>query len=148
MKVDIKQFYELSLDEFHDIIALRIEVFIIEQDCPYQDLDGKDKKSHHLFIRNNDNQIIATARILPPGLSYPEISIGRVVSSAKNRESKLGHLIMEQSLTFIHKKWENQSVKLSAQTHLTKFYEKHGFNSTGKEYFEDGIPHTEMKLTK
>ena len=148
MTIDIKPFHELTLDEFHDLISLRIDVFVLEQNCPYQDLDGKDKQSFHVIIQDENKDIIGTARILPAGISYPEIAIGRVVSSRNKRNAKIGHLIMEQSLLFIDQKWPNQSVKLSAQTHLTKFYEKHGFASTGKEYFEDGIPHTEMKLTK
>lgn len=148
MTLEIKAFNELSLEEFHDLIALRIAVFVIEQNCPYQELDGKDKESYHLILKNKENNIIGTARILPAGLSYPEISIGRVVTDAQSRELKLGHKIMTESLDFIQKKWPNKSVKLSAQTHLTHFYGKHGFISTGKEYLEDGIPHTEMKLTK
>jgi|TARA_R110000737_G_scaffold223373_3_gene238400 ElaA protein len=148
MTIEIKAFNDLSLDEFHDLIALRIAVFVIEQDCPYQDLDGKDKSSYHLILRNDDDKIIGTARILPAGLSYPEIAIGRVVTSIESRELKLGHKIMEHALEFIQQKWENKSVKLSAQSHLTGYYGKHGFVSTGKEYLEDGIPHTEMKLTK
>ncbi len=148
MNLEIKSYEQLSLDEFHDIIALRIAVFVIEQDCPYQELDGKDKKSFHLIARNEENKIVGTARIIPSGISYPEISIGRVVTSSESRKLKLGHTIMENALAFIDQKWKNEPVKLSAQTHLTHFYEKHGFQSTGKEYLEDGIPHTEMKLTK
>jgi len=147
MRVSIKYFDELSLLEFHDLIALRIEVFVIEQNCPYQDLDGKDIESFHLLVKDVDENIIGTARILPPGLSYPEIAIGRVVTHQKYRNSGLGHVIMTQSMEFIKNKWDSdKSVKLSAQRHLTKFYEKHGFKSTGKEYLEDGIPHTEMKF--
>jgi ElaA protein len=147
MEVSIKYFDELSLMEFHDLIALRIEVFVIEQNCPYQDLDGKDIKSFHLLVKDIDEGIIGTARILPPGLSYPEISIGRVVSDKRQRNSGLGHLIMSNAMEFIKNKWDSKkSVKLSAQSHLTNFYEKHGFKSTGKEYLEDGIPHTEMKF--
>ncbi len=148
MDVFIKQFDELSLIEFHDIVALRISVFVVEQNCPYQELDGKDKMSFHLFVKEGDS-IVGTARILPPGLSYPEIAIGRVVSSIDKRDCGLGHLIMEESLKFISNHWKDpQNVKLSAQSHLKKYYEKHGFTSTGKEYLEDGIPHTEMILVK
>jgi ElaA protein len=148
MTIEIKSYKELSLDEFHDIIALRIAVFVIEQNCPYQELDGKDKNSFHLIARNENNKIVGTARIIPAGISYHEVAIGRVVTSPEARNHKLGHKIMENALTFIDQQWKNESVKLSAQTHLTHFYQKHGFHSTGKEYLEDGIPHTEMKLTK
>lgn len=145
---EIKQFYELTLDEFHDMVALRLSVFVLEQNCTYQDLDGKDKLSYHLLVKDKAMAIVGTARIIPAGIVYPEIAIGRVVSDQKNRNSKIGHLIMGQSLTFIQNKWSNKSIKLSAQSHLRKFYEKHEFVATGKEYLEDGIPHMEMHLTK
>ena len=143
MEFDIKAYRDLSLDEFHDLIALRIQVFVIEQDCPYQELDGKDKKGFHLIVKSN-HKIIATTRILPAGVSYPEISIGRVVVDENFRKLKLGHEIMRHSLDFIYKEFGNTPVKLSAQKHLEAYYEKHGFLSTGKEYLEDGIPHVEM----
>lgn len=140
---EIKHFKDLTLDEFHDLIALRIEVFIIEQNCPYQELDGLDKGAYHLLIREND-KIIATARILLPGIVYPEIAIGRVVSSPRYRSFKLGHLIMKNSIEFILNNLKENKARLSAQSHLVGYYEKHGFQSTGKNYLEDGIPHTEM----
>lgn len=146
MNISVKSFNELSLSEFHDLIALRISVFVVEQNCPYQELDGKDKMSFHLLIKDGDS-IVGTARILPAGLSYPEIAIGRVVSATDKRGSGLGHLIMKESLNFISKTWgTDEKVKLSAQSHLTSYYQKHGFISTGKEYLEDDIPHTEMIL--
>ena len=140
----IKHFTQLTLDEFHDIIALRMEVFVVEQDCPYQDLDGKDRDAYHLIIHSDDNQLTGTLRILKAGVYYPEIAIGRVVSHANFRDKKIGHLMMKKAIDFIEKDLKQKSIRLSAQTHLMKFYEKHGFRSTGKEYLEDGIPHTEM----
>ena len=146
MQVEIKHFNELTLNEFHDIIALRIQVFVIEQDCPYQELDGKDKVGYHLILRDLEGVLIGTTRILPKGISYPEFSIGRVVVTKNFRYLKLGHLLMEESMQFIEEKFGKQDVRLSAQTHLVKYYASHGFASTGKEYLEDGIPHTEMLL--
>ncbi|MDC1403217.1 GNAT family N-acetyltransferase [Crocinitomicaceae bacterium] len=146
MQVEIKHFNELTLNEFHDLIALRIQVFVIEQECPYQELDGKDNVGYHLILRNEEGAIIGTTRILPEGISYPEIAIGRVVVAENFRYLKLGHLLMEKSIQFIEEKFGKQDVRLSAQTHLVKYYASHGFASTGKEYLEDGIPHTEMLL--
>ncbi len=146
MEVEVKHYNTLTLNEFHDLIALRIKVFVIEQNCPYQDLDGKDKDAFHMIMRNDIQDIIGTARILKKGVSYPEIAIGRVVVDEKYRYLKLGHLLMQEALSFIGNQFGHENVKLSAQTHLCAFYASHGFASTGKEYLEDGIPHTEMLL--
>ncbi|MDC1186443.1 GNAT family N-acetyltransferase [Crocinitomicaceae bacterium] len=146
MQVEIKHYNEITLNEFHDLIALRIQVFVIEQDCPYQELDGKDKMAYHLILRNVEGAIIGTTRILPKGISYSEIAIGRVVVAENFRYLKLGHLLMLKSIAFIEEKFGKQDIRLSAQTHLVNYYATHGFTSTGKEYLEDGIPHTEMLL--
>jgi len=140
----VQLYSTLSLDHFHDIIALRIKIFVIEQDCPYQDLDGKDKLAHHLFYTNNEDEVVAATRILPQNISYAEVSIGRVVVDEKCRGTGLGHLIMEESMNFVQAEFGQVDVRLSAQKHLENYYGKHGFRSTGKEYLEDGIPHVEM----
>lgn len=142
----IKHYVDLSLNEFHDIIALRMQVFVVEQDCPYQDLDGKDKKSYHLIARNGKGDIIATARILPPGLAYPECAIGRVVIDEDNRGKGLGHDLMDECMKYALAEFGNSPILISAQKHLEKYYGHHKFESTGKEYLEDGIPHVEMKF--
>lgn len=148
MEFIVKAFHDLTLNDFHDIIALRIEVFVIEQNCPYQDLDGKDKVGFHLLVKQ-DGKIIGTTRILPQGVSYPEVSIGRVVIAKSHRMLKIGHQLMEKSMEFVYQYFGLVDVKLSAQKHLEKYYNHHGFLSTGKEYLEDGIPHVEMiKKTK
>lgn len=143
MIAEIKHYSELTTDEFHDIIALRIAVFVVEQDCPYQELDGLDKDAYHLIIKDG-NKTIATTRILKKGVAYPEIAIGRVVSSPEHRHLKLGYQLMEMSMNFIREELQETAVRLSAQSHLVNYYGKYGFQSTGKEYLEDGIPHTEM----
>lgn len=130
--------------EFHDIIALRIEVFVIEQNCPYQELDGKDIKAYHLIGRNGKGDLTATLRILPAGVSYPEVSIGRVVTHQMARGTGLGHEIMKDAHRFVLEEFGKVPVKLSAQSHLIDFYKQHGYLETGKEYLEDGIPHSEM----
>jgi ElaA protein len=144
MNFELKPFDTLSLEEFHDLIALRIKVFVIEQNCPYQDLDGKDKKSLHVIGRNAKGEILATARILPAGISYPEVGIGRVVVDPSERGTGAGHALMRSCMEFIENQFGKVPVRLSAQSHLEKFYMQHQFISTGKEYLEDGIPHVEM----
>lgn len=139
----VKHYSELSLDEFHDMIALRMAVFVVEQNCPYQDLDGLDRDAFHVLIKFQD-ELIATARILKAGVVYPEIAIGRVASSPQHRDKKLGHQLMTNAMSFIFNNFGSVPIKLSAQSHLTDYYAKHGFSSTGKTYLEDGIPHTEM----
>jgi len=144
MNFEIKAFDSLSLLEFHDLVALRIQVFVIEQNCPYQDLDGKDKKSFHVIGRDKNDEIKATARILPAGISYPEVAIGRVVVDPSERGTGAGHSLMNTCMEFIKNQFGAVAVRISAQKHLEKFYNQHQFISTGKEYLEDGIPHVEM----
>lgn len=145
MNVQIVSFDNLSLTNFHDLVALRIAVFVIEQNCPYQDLDGKDKQAFHALIRDEQtNKLIGTARILPAGLSYPEVSIGRVASHPDYRDKKIGHLLMTSTMDFVKKNLNDSDIRISAQSHLCRFYSQYGFVSTGKEYLEDDIPHTEM----
>lgn len=143
----VKFYTELTTNEFHDIIALRLKAFVVEQDCSYLDLDGKDKKCYHLICRDGFGKVVATARILPPGLSYPEVSIGRVVIDESIRGKGAGHELMRKSMAFVAEEFGNVPVRISAQKHLEKFYNQHGFISTGKEYLEDDIPHVEMLST-
>lgn len=140
----IKPFHELSLDEFHDMIALRIDTFILEQEAPYQDLDGNDKVSYHIFGKNKQEEIIATARIIPAGIKYQEVSFGRVTSALSHRKQKAGLEMMEKIMAFIKSTFGDVPVRISAQTYLLNFYGKFGFESTGKEYLEDNLPHVEM----
>ncbi len=140
----VKTFGELTTNEFHDLLALRIKVFVVEQNCPYEELDGKDKKSYHLIGREGTGEVVATARILPAGISYPEVAIGRVVIDESQRGTGLGHDLMKQCMKFIVEEFGKVPVRISAQKHLEKYYESHQFTSTGKEYLEDGIPHVEM----
>lgn len=141
----IKHYNELSKDEFHDLIQLRISVFVVEQNCPYQELDGKDEDSFHLIAKNENGILVATARILPKGLSYPDdVAIGRVVIASNFRGQHLGHSLMNECKKFIRQTYGQISIRLSAQKHLEKYYASHQFVSTGKEYLEDDIPHVEM----
>lgn len=138
------KFEELTLNEFHDIIAERIEVFVIEQECPYQELDGKDKKALHLYATNEKNDILAYARILPQGVSYKEVAIGRVITTQKGRGKGLGHELMKKAMEIIENTFGKVSVRLSAQEHLQQYYGAHGFVKVSEMYLEDNIPHVEM----
>lgn len=142
----VKHYRDLTLNEFHDIVALRLRVFVVEQDCAYLDLDGKDKKCYHLLCRDGKGNVVATARILPPGLSYPECAIGRVVIEDDIRGNGTGHELMSFAMKFALQEFGNSPIVISAQKHLEKYYGQHEFVSTGKEYLEDGIPHVEMKF--
>ena len=144
MKTEIKHYRDFSLNEFHDMIQLRIAVFVVEQNCPYQELDGLDKHCFHVLVKNDDDKIIATSRILPPELASLEPAIGRVVSDPAYRNMKLGHLLMKESISFIEQTFGKVTVILSAQEHLEGFYNSHGFEATSKRYLEDGIPHVKM----
>ena len=140
----IKNFSELSTEEIYNILKLRSEVFVVEQNCVYQDIDEKDKKATHLFIEKN-NEIIAYTRIFKKGYYYEENpSIGRVVVSKKERGKNLGKEIMLNSIEFIKKELEGRKIELSAQKYLDKFYTDLDFYSEGEDYLEDGIPHQRM----
>lgn len=144
MTVEIHHYVDLDKDDFHDLIALRIAVFVVEQNCPYIELDGKDKKAYHLIVKNEAKKIVGTLRIFAAGIAYNEASIGRVASHPDYRHLKIGHLMMKHAMDFIHHQLNKVNVRISAQTHLCNFYANYGFVATGHEYLEDGIPHSEM----
>lgn len=140
-----KYFEELSLRELYEIGRLRQEVFVLEQNCPYVDFDGKDLYCYHLMGFDENNRLVAYSRIVPKGVSYEDyISIGRVITSGLVRKSGLGRILMHESISVCEKLFGKSDIKISAQTYLLNFYESLGFVSTGKEYLEDDIPHTEM----
>jgi len=139
----IKSFSELNTNELYQILQLRAEVFVVEQDCVYQDVDGKDQKSLHVFGTKN-NKIIAYTRIFKPGDYFKNASIGRVVVVASERKFGFGHDLMKASILAIKNYFKEDIITISAQVYLKKFYESHGFYQVGKDYLEDGIPHIEM----
>ena len=143
MNISVKKFNELTVDELHDILQLRSEVFVVEQDCVYQDIDGKDRKALHIIGKKN-NKIVAYTRCFAPGIYFEEAAIGRVVVSAEERKFGFGHDIMKASVKAIQNEYKTEAIKLSAQTYLIKFYKTHGFNAIGEGYLEDGIPHIAM----
>jgi ElaA protein len=138
-----KPFAELTLEELYAIMRLRQEVFIVEQNCPYLDADGKDLKSHHLMGYVNNN-LVAYSRIVKPGVSYDEVSIGRVVSSTQHRGLAYGRQLMVESIRQIETLYGTVPIRIGAQQYLQKFYESFGFVREGEPYMEDGIPHIIM----
>lgn len=144
---DIKKFDELTTTELYRIMQLRLAVFSVEQNCAYQDADGKDLKSTHLSGYNENNELVAYARIVPAGISFKEVSIGRVITSEKARGTGAGKELMKTSMAFIEKEYGKVPIRIGAQCYLIKFYTSFGFAISGDEYLEDNIPHIEMVYT-
>ena len=140
----IKRFKELSNVELYSLLQLRSEVFVVEQNCVYQDIDGKDYKALHL-IGEFDNKIVAYARLFKSGDYFQNASIGRVVVAQKYRDKKWGHELIQNAINIIESNFEESKITISAQLYLQKFYESHGFIQTSAMYLEDDIPHIEMK---
>ena len=145
MKIVVKRFKELSVEEIYQILKVRADVFIIEQKCIYKDIDGKDEKAMHVMGKNN-NEIIAYTRILEGGEDYDFPSISRVVVKKENRGKERGRKIMKESIKYIVEELKEKTIVLAAQKYLEKFYRELGFIAEGEEYLEDEIPHQKMKL--
>ncbi len=145
MEFILKDFKDLSNIQLFEIYNLRSEVFIVEQNCAYQDVDNTDKVSKHLLIIEAET-LAAYARIIPPGVSYKEASIGRVVVKKTFRGKDLGKILMNQCIREMAVLYPKQEIVISAQSYLLKFYTELGFKAEGEEYLEDNIPHTKMRL--
>jgi len=143
MKFEFKSFNELSTDELYNILRLRSEIFVVEQNCVYNDLDGLDKAAVHQFLKK-DGEIIAYSRLLKPGTRFSEYSIGRVVVKQTERGTGLGIKMMEEAKKYIVNEWSATKIKISAQSYLQRFYESLGFEIITEMYLEDGIPHLRM----
>ena len=139
----LKPFDELTAKELYNILQLRNEVFIVEQNCPYQDLDNKDLYAFHLMGKK-ENKLVAYSRLLAPGISYSESSIGRVVSSPAARKTGIGKKLMNESIIQIKNLFQTDIIRIGAQLYLKKFYESFGFIQEGDTYLEDNIPHIIM----
>ena len=147
LKWVFKKFDELTAAELYAIIKLRNEVFVVEQNCVYQDADDKDQQSYHLAGWNGKN-LVAYTRIIPLGISYAAASIGRVVTSPKYRKTGIGKILMQESISRTFSQFNCSEIKIGAQVYLTGFYKSLGFFKSSDEYLEDGIPHIEMTLSK
>ena len=143
MNWTLKKFEDLTLTELYAILHLRNEVFVVEQNCIYLDVDNLDQSAWHLMGWQDDN-LIAYTRIFPPGISYKEPAIGRVVTSPKNRRSGFVKELMLQSISACEKLFGNTPITLSAQLYLKNFYTSLGFNAVSDVYLEDGIEHVKM----
>ncbi len=143
MNWKIKTFGELSNDEMYEILKLRSDVFVVEQNCIYQDCDGKDRSAYHLFAEEN-GEILVYLRILEKGVSYNEISIGRVLSNKKYRGKSLAKQMMIRAIEFIEVELDEKVIRISAQEYLLKFYSSFGFVKVSESYLEDDILHIEM----
>lgn len=139
----LKPFNQLTTIELYSLLQLRSEVFVVEQNCVYQDVDGKDEKAMHLFAEM-DNIIVAYARLFKPNDYFENASIGRVIVKESYRDLKLGHELMKQAIQAIQSKFNETKITISAQLYLKKFYESHGFVQTSETYLEDDIEHIEM----
>ena len=142
-----KKFEKLTSVELYEIIKLRIDIFVVEQNCPYPELDRKDYKAIHHFIKDND-EIVAYLRILPKGVSYDEMSIGRFIVKKDHRGRGFAKKILKNAINYIEKELNETEIRLSGQKYLEKFYNSFGFDTVSDVYLEDDIPHVEMLYNK
>lgn len=138
-------FAELSVRQLHDLLALRSEVFVVEQNCVFHEIDGLDPKTWHLLGLGDGGAIKAYARLIPPGIKSTDCLIGRVVTSPAARGGGSGRALMAEALAHCERLWPGQAITLPAQAHLERFYGSFGFAPSGEPYIEDGIPHIEMR---
>jgi ElaA protein len=138
------RFGQLGVDDLYDALALRERVFVVEQNCPYQDADGLDRHAWHLLGRDAAGTLQAVLRVVDPGHKYTEPSIGRVVTAPEARGTGLGRVLMVEGVQRCTAAWPGQGIRISAQAHLQRFYGSLGFEATGEPYLEDDIPHVEM----
>jgi ElaA protein len=143
LDIKTKYFKALTTKELYDLLQLRSEVFVVEQDCVYQDVDGKDQKALHILGYKKD-QLVAYTRVFKPGDYFKEASIGRVVVKEEERQYKFGYDIMNASIDAIKNNYKESIIRISAQTYLKRFYNNLDFIEVGEEYLEDGIPHINM----
>ncbi len=143
LNIKTKNFKELTTQELYDLLQLRSEVFVVEQDCVYQDIDGKDQNALHV-LGYKDGKIVAYTRIFKPGDYFKESSIGRVVVKENERQYKYGYDIMNASVLAIKTNFNTTEIRISAQTYLKRFYNNLDFKEVGEAYLEDGIPHINM----
>ena len=144
MEFTLKRFNELTVDELFEIYKLRVSVFVVEQHCPYQEVDDFDTSALHLCTRE-DGKLIAYLRILPKGTAFEEVSLGRVISV--NRRCGVGSLLVKEGIRAAREKFGAESIVLEAQTYARALYEKQGFVQVSDEFLEDGIPHNKMRLS-
>lgn len=139
----VKTFNELTTAELYEIIKARVDVFVVEQNCPYPDLDHYDQKAIHLWAEE-EGEVLAYCRIFDKEIKYPETSIGRVITTQKARGTGMGRQMISYAVQIIENRLKSTEIRISAQDYLIRFYSEFGFFDTGKKYMEDNLPHTEM----
>lgn len=143
MKLTVKHFSELNTEELFEIYKMRVSVFVVEQKCPYQEVDDADRTAYHLWLEDEDG-MQAYARVLPQGMTFPTVSIGRVI--ALKRRCGLGSKIVEAAIDAARSRFHADKITIEAQVYARSLYEKHGFRQISEEFLEDGIPHIQMQL--
>lgn len=138
-----KPFGELTIQQLYDMLRLRSEVFVVEQNCVFLDMDNKDQSCHHLLMYQN-GELEACARLVPPGVAYTQMSIGRIVTSPATRGTGLGKKLVQQAIDDCYRLFGNGPIKIGAQLYAKGFYESFGFKQVGDVYDEDGIDHIHM----
>ena len=146
MRWNYQRFDEINGIDLYEMLKLRVDVFIVEQNCSYSELDNYDLDSIHISCRD-ESGLIAYARLLPAGVKYDEPSIGRVIIRADKRGTGLAHKLMENCKRYMMGNWTPDKIRLQAQSHLEKFYNAHGFETISEPYVDDHIPHVDMILT-
>lgn len=143
MELIVKRFEELTPEELYEILKIRVAVFVVEQNCPYQEIDGRDKQSFHVYLKDDDG-IQAYLRVVDKGVSFDEVSIGRVI--ALKRRCGIGSRILAEGIKVAKNKLKAAAIRIEAQTYAKELYEKQGFRQVSEEFLEDGIPHVQMIL--
>ena len=143
MELVVKPFGDLTPWELYELLRLRVDVFVVEQNCPYPELDGRDPEALHVFLREGD-RVLACLRVLPPGTAFPEAALGRVVT--RDRGRGLGRRILDAGIQAARERLGAEALTIEAQTYVRALYESFGFRQTSEEFLEDGIPHIQMRL--
>ena len=146
IKWDFQTFRDLDVEQLYALLKLRVDVFVVEQACAYAELDEHDRhgETRHLTGQDELGELIAYARLLPPGLRYSEVNLGRVVVKADSRKQGIGHQLIQNGINESSRCWPQAPMKISAQDYLQRFYEQYGFTRVSEVYLEDGIPHIDM----
>ncbi|MGL5123086.1 MAG: GNAT family N-acetyltransferase [Fusobacteriaceae bacterium] len=147
MRIEIKKFNELTGEEIYEIFKIRAEIFVVEQNCIYNDLDKKDKEAIHLMMKDK-NEVKAYLRILKPGVSYPASSLGRVLVVKEARRKGFAEKILKEGIKYILQNYQGDKITIGAQEYLKEFYKKLGFEIESEVYLEDGIKHIDMSYKK
>ncbi|HLU80612.1 MAG TPA: GNAT family N-acetyltransferase [Flavobacteriaceae bacterium] len=146
INIQTKRFHQLSHSELYEILRLRAAVFVVEQNCVYQDIDSKDQNALHI-LGYHKNEIVAYARCFAPGAYFKEAAIGRILVKSNHRGEGWGHKMVSESVQAVIENFNTTSIRISAQEYLVDFYKSHGFKTVGEGYLEDGIPHVAMVYT-